>query len=181
MIDEKDKDLDLLNPKMEQFGKALGFQGGARYANPDIEIKERILDEAELLASKDRLVAEKFGLQTQLAEINAECAVRLPNAKFYRLQQRRQALVREMSEKEKELAGIRANLRVAQASTEITKRHAFGGSHVRQLVQLRDKWHEFSMDSENGQKSREAAWKFSQELRSILKSYFSVSDGEAAQ
>jgi hypothetical protein len=42
-------------------------------------------------------------------------------------------------------------------------------------VNIRDRWHEFSMEKSNTQSAREAAFKFSQELREILKRHFQKS------
>lgn len=52
-------------------------------------------------------------------------------------------------------------------------------AHYQQLVTIRDRWHDFSMEATNPKPAREAAWKFSQELRTVLKIYFDRKAGEA--
>lgn len=125
-----------------------------------------------MLVDRERVTAEKQGIQAQLAEINARMAVRLPNDTFRKLTLQRKDLTSRLAQCEVDLASLKTKLRVAETQKAVAKRQAFDATCVRQLVDLRDQWHEFSMDSHQPQKARETAWKFVQELRAVLKSYF---------
>lgn len=142
-------------------------------------LQELELDRGELVVTRTRLCAEKTALQSQVAELNSKCATRLNQSLFASIQRRRSELVSRVNEKEQEIQEINAQIQITQSAAD-AKRHTVEVKRfeVRQLVHLRDQWHEFSMDPKNHQKAREAAWKFSQELREILKRHFESKNGE---
>jgi hypothetical protein len=135
-------------------------------------IPELQVDAGELQIVRHRLVAEKRALEAQLAEVNAKCERRLPQQEYQKLRQQRAQIIRQMTEKEAEIADL--NSRRAEVNTVLNVRtqKAFTVPEIRQLVEIRDRWHGFSMDAGNHQKAREAAWQFSQELRALLKTHF---------
>lgn len=137
-------------------------------------ICELEIDDCELLMMKQNLSAEKQALQGQVGELNAKCATRIPNNEYQRIQSQRGQVVKQIADKETEIGEI--NRRRAELNTvlQVRKRQAgkFVPSDVKQLVKIRDRWHAFSMDSDNHQKAREVAWKISQEIREFLKPHF---------
>lgn len=137
-------------------------------------IEELEIDCAECATLRQRLSAEKQALQGQLAEINAACIQRLPNKEFQRIRSKRFPIVRQLADKEVEIAEANRIQAEIHAVKEVRKRQAgrIVPSDIRSLVGMRDRWHEFSMDPKNHQKSREVAWKVSQELREFLKPHF---------
>jgi uncharacterized protein YdaU (DUF1376 family) len=140
-------------------------------------INELEIDAAEYCMMRKRLTAEKAALQSQLAEIKAACTTRLPQQKYHSLQKQRAQLVRQLMEKEQEIATLNETRVELNAVTQVRKRQAgmFSVGETRELVEIRDKWHGFSMDAANHQKAREVAWKISQELREVLKRHFDAS------
>jgi chromosome segregation ATPase len=144
----------------------------------DKSIEELEVDMGELSALKDKLSIEKQALQGQLAELNAKCAVRLPQQEFQRIQSARGQVVKQLAAKEGEIGEVNQRRAEIQTVLQVRKRqaHLFVPSDVRKLVEIRDKWHAFSMDSKNHQKAREVAWKVSQELREFLKPHFAPTE-----
>lgn len=137
-------------------------------------ICELEIDDGELLTMKQKLSAEKQALQGQLGELNAKCATRLPNKEYQRIQSARGQIVNQLAEKEIEICELNRQRAELQTVMQVRKRQAgkFVPSDVKLLTEIRDKWHAFSMDSDNHQKAREVAWKISQELREFLKPHF---------
>lgn len=140
----------------------------------DKSICELEVDDGELRAMKQRLSAEKHALQGQLAELNSKCATRLPTRDFQRIQSQRGDVVKQLADKEIEIGALNTQRHEVLTVLEVRKRQAghFAPTDVKKIVEIRDRWHDFSMDSENHQKAREVAWKFSQELREFLKPHF---------
>lgn len=114
-------------------------------------LPELTIDDAEFRIMRQRMTAEKKALEAQLAEINARCSTHLPQKEYHKQQSQR-----------------------GQLSTVISVRtqRAFTVPQIRQLVEMRDRWHDFSMDAKRHQKERETWWHCSQELRDILKRHF---------
>lgn len=137
-------------------------------------ICELEIDDGELLSMKQRLSAEKQALQGSLAELNAKCATRLPNKEYQRIQSARGQIVKQLADKETEIGALNRQRAELNTVMQVRKRQAgkFVPSDVKALVEIRDRWHSFSMDSDNHQKAREVAWKISQELREFLKPHF---------
>lgn len=137
-------------------------------------IEELEVDDGELRTMRQRLSAEKQALQGQLGELNARCATRLPTKEYQKIQSARGQIVKQLAEKESELGAINSQRAEVLTVLEVRKRQAgkFVPSDVKKLVEIRDRWHAFSMDSDNHQKAREVAWKISQELRELLKPHF---------
>lgn len=138
-------------------------------------IEELEIDDGELLILKNRLSIEKQALQGQLAELNGKCSKRLPNAEFHRIKSAKGQIAKQLSEKEMEIGEVNAKRAELWTVLSVRKRQAgkFKPEDVRRLAGIRDHWHSYSMDPANHQKSREIAWKISQELREFLKPYFS--------
>ena len=127
---------------------------------------------AELQAERAELTATKASHQGQLAEINGELSGTLPMNKYVALKKQRAVLVAELNQTEMKLGQNKRAITACHAEREIAENKEFGRWRIRQLVAIRDQWHGFSMNPENPKPARQAAWKFSQELREILKSYF---------
>jgi hypothetical protein len=134
---------------------------------PDLEI-----DNGQLHILKQKLVQEKQAIQAQLAEINARCSVILPTKQFHKIRSQRGQIVKMLTDKEAEISAVKARLTQVSTVLHVKKHEEFGANEISKLVELRDKTHAFSMDPENHQKARETAWKFSQDLRTILRTYF---------
>lgn len=137
-------------------------------------ISELEIDDGELLIMKQRLTAEKQALQGQIGELNAKCATRIPNNEYQRIQSQRGQIVKQIADKETEIGELNRQRTELQTVLQVRKRQAgqFAPSDTKVLVAMRDRWHAFSMDSDNHQKAREVAWKVSQELRELLKTRF---------
>ena len=137
-------------------------------------IEELELDNGELLILKQRLLAEKQALQGQLSELNAKCSMRLPSSEYHKIQSARGQVVKQLTGKESEIGALNAQRAELQAVMDVRKRQAkkFAPSDVRQLVEIRDRWHAFSMNPDNNKNARDVAWKISQELRAFLKPHF---------
>lgn len=137
-------------------------------------ISDLDIDDGELRVLKQRLSAEKHALQGELAQINSLCVPRLPQKEYQRLQSQRGKVVKQLQEKEIEISEVNSKRHELLTVLEIRKRQAqlFVPSDVRKLVDIRDKWHGFSMDNSNPKSARETAWKISQELREFLKPHF---------
>lgn len=138
----------------------------------ELSLQELMIEDGELQILKQRLGMEKQGLQSQLVDLNSRCATRLPQKEYQRLQSQRGQIVKQLNEKEQEIGEVNARRAELNTIISVRKKEGMRPSDIKQLVCLRDKWHGFSMDGGNHQKAREAAWKFSQELREILKHYF---------
>lgn len=136
-------------------------------------VDEAKLDQVDFLAEKRRLVAEKFALQSQLVECNAELKITHPIAKYNAFCRQRVELIKMINERERDLSIV--NQRLSESSAVINK-----GAHsknlskhiIRQFVQIRDKWHNYSMEDANNPMARRTAWAVSQEIREVLKAYF---------
>lgn len=137
-------------------------------------ICELEVDDGEMLAIRRKLSAEKQALQGMLGELNAKCATRLPQKEYQKIQSQRGQIVKQLAEKENEIGELNAKRAELQTVLEVRKRQAgrFQPSDVKRLVEIRDRWHAFSMDKLNPRSARETAWKMSQELREFLKPYF---------
>lgn len=137
-------------------------------------IEELEIDDGELRALRQRLVMEKTALQSQLNEINTQCRVRLPTAKFQQLQSRRGQIARQLMDKEREISDVNARRHELLTVKEVRKEQS---SHlkvadIKKLIAIRDEWHDFSMDNKNDPVKRRMAWHFSQQLKEFLKPYF---------
>lgn len=140
-------------------------------------LQELELDRGELSVLRARICAEKTALQSELAELNSKCARRLEQSVFASIQRRRSEIVASVNEKENEIQSVNAQIQVAQQAVNVKRKSVeLERFEVRQLVEIRDRWHGFSMDPSNHQKARECAWKFSQELRDVLKRHFEKKD-----
>jgi capsule polysaccharide export protein KpsE/RkpR len=135
-------------------------------------LAELEIDDAELQVTRHRFASELQSLIGQLVEINAKLKITLPVNEFRKLNSQRGQVVKQITEKNQEVAIVKAEAAAVRAAMEVQKRKALNLHDVRELVEIRDRWHEFSMDKGNHQKAREAAFKFSQELKIILKRYF---------
>lgn len=138
-------------------------------------IAELELDDGELRVEKQRLSAMKQSLQGEAARLNAKCATRIATAEYHKIQRERSEVVRQITGIEADISGVNARRTEVLAVLEVRKRQSgmFAPTDVRRLVEMRDRWHAASMDTETHQKAREMAWKNSQELRDFLKPYFS--------
>lgn len=136
-------------------------------------IPELEIDAAELDVLRAQLCMEKQGLQGQLAEINAtlKSAV-LPTKEYHRLMSIRGGVVKQLTELDQRIAAVKVRRMEVLVVRDVRKHEVVGVGDIKRLVELRDRWHDFSMDKANPQRAREVAWKFSQELREILKRYF---------
>lgn len=137
-------------------------------------IEELDISVGEVRTLRQRVSAEKQALQGMIGQINARCAVRLPQKEYQQLQRERATVVGQIAEKESELGALNAQMSEIQTVLEVRKRQAkqIQPREVSALVELRDRWHDYSMDAKNHQKAREVAWKVSQELRALLKPIF---------
>lgn len=136
------------------------------------ELSDSIITEGENAVAMQKLTSEKMAMQAQLTELNAKCATRLPNSEFQKIQNRRKDIVRMLFEKEREIADLKISRAVNSTAIKVQSKKSLGPSYIRQLVEMRDRWHDFSMDGNHHHKARETAWKMSQELRAILKLFF---------
>lgn len=139
-----------------------------------MDLCELELADGEFRMMRQRLTAEKTALQSQLVEINARGKVHLPQHEYQKLQRARADVIKLLMEKESEIGAINDRRVELNTIKEVRKRQAgeLAPERVRKLVEMRDRWHGFSMDPINHQKAREVAWKFSQELRDFLKPVF---------
>lgn len=138
-------------------------------------VAELLLDQNELGAIRHRYAQEKMALQGQLIEVNAALKTKdklRDKAGFHRLNQHRTNILKSLSEKENDITLINQRRTEIQAVIDVRKQQQFGIKQIRELIDVRDRWHEFSMEKSNHQKAREVAFKVSQELRTLLKPYF---------
>jgi hypothetical protein len=138
-------------------------------------VAELILDQNELAAIRHRYAQEKMALQGQLISVNAEIKTKCKQtqkAEFHRLNKHRSNILRSLSEKENDITLINQHRAEVQAVIDVRKQQQFGIKQIKELIAVRDRWHEFSMEKANHQKAREVAFKVSQELRELLKPYF---------
>lgn len=138
-------------------------------------IAELELESGELAQERQRIVAEKMALQSQIADLNLRCATTLPQHEFVKVQRERTRLVKEVNARESLLSELKAGRTVLGSVINAKRKESFGPSEIHTLVEIRDRWHGFSMDSVNHQKAREVAWKVSQEIAKLLKSHFTPS------
>ena len=131
-----------------------------------------VMDRAELKQVRQSYVSEKLAIVEKLGAINARCKGRLPNAEFHRLQSQRGQLVKDMARVEAKLAEINAGSAAINATIDVRTQPALNHSDIKKLVEIRDRWHDYSMNKLNHQKAREVAWKLSQELKDFLRPYF---------
>lgn len=135
-------------------------------------LPELTIDDGEFLIMRERLIQEKNALQGQLAEINAQCSHHLPQREYHKLQSWRGQIVRQLLDKDSEISELNARRAELNTVINVRKQESFSPHQVRQLVEMRDRWHGFSMDAKRHQKERETWWHCSQELRELLKHYF---------
>lgn len=142
-------------------------------------VAELEIDRGELLIARQRIVAELGALESQLAEFAARCATKLPAPQYHKIQQQRAEVVRLKNEKVAELGSLKSAVQEIQTVIEVRKAQAGGltSGEVKQLVAIRDEMHEFSMDASNAKSARDAAWKFCQQLRTVLKIHFDRTSG----
>lgn len=131
-----------------------------------------IVDHGEIQLARQGLIHEMKALEGELAVINARCEVTLPRQEYHKAQRERARLVGMITEKARELSVVKSQAQVVHAKILLQKTQCESPSIIRQITEIRDRWHEFSMDPANPQKARETAWKFTQELRVVLKAYF---------
>lgn len=146
-------------------------------AKPLIEktVAELLLDQNELAAIRHRYAQEKMALQGQLIGVNAALKTKdklREKAEFHRLNRHRTNILNSLSAKENEITLINQRRAEVQAVIDVRKQQQFGIKQIKELIAVRDRWHEFSMEKANHQKAREVAFKVSQELRDLLKPYF---------
>ncbi len=140
-----------------------------------MKIEELKMDKAEMEIARQRLVQEKTALQSELAEINAQCRVTLPMPKFQKLQSQRGQIIRQVNEKECEISQINIQLRQVNTVVSVkTERKEISKTVIKSFVQMRDKYHEFSMNPDNTQEARRIFWAVSQEIRGILNPYWEM-------
>lgn len=139
-------------------------------------IAEIEIDIAELHLARHRLIEEKAGLQAQLSEIKAIVAVLMPKPEFAKVMRRRADIISRMSLKDREISAMKSQITAMEATKSVRKSQEkeFSNGSVTEVRLIRDKWHDFSMDSTNHQKAREVAWKMSQEINVVLKKYFQL-------
>lgn len=137
-------------------------------------LEELQIDDGELLMQKHKLSQEKQAIQGELAGINARTKHKLPNKEFFKLKALRSNLAVQLSEKEREIGAINHARAELNTIINVRKRQAgmFPPYQVRQLVEMRDKYHEMSMDPKKHKEARNTAWNISQELRAFLKPFF---------
>ena len=137
-------------------------------------IEELEIADGEVLIQRTRLINEKAALSSRLAELKAACTIRLQSKDYHRLQKERAQVIKQLTEKEAELSLLKEQRVEINTVLQVRKRQAglFVPKDMRKLVEIRDRWHDYSMDSKNHQKAREVAWKISQELREVLKAQF---------
>lgn len=165
---------DQIQRGIDQFESTPSIHSVPELSIVEKSICELEIDDGEMLAMKQKFSAEKQALQGQLGELNAKCAIRLPQKEYQRIQTARSQIVKQLAEKETEIAALNRKRTELQTVMQVRKRQAgkFVPSDVKLLVEIRDRWHGFSMDSTNHQKAREVAYKISQELREFLKPRF---------
>lgn len=137
------------------------------------------LDRVDFAGQRLRLVQEKNSLQASLAEINAKCRITLPLKEFQSLQSKRKDIILQINERENGIQEINQRLREIAATESINHEASFSRNAIKELRQMRDKYHEFSMDDKNSQAARRIFWAVSQELRDILKPYFAKKEEDA--
>ena len=132
------------------------------------------VDIAELRTVRTRDAAEMKAIQAQLAALNAQLKTTQPQARYHKLMNQRAQLVRALHEFELSVQGL--NQQITELNT--VREHRWKQENhltledVKLLIGIRDRWHEFSMDDTQHAKARQAAFKFSQELRTVLKKHF---------
>jgi hypothetical protein len=114
----------------------------------DLSIEELEVVNGELLSHKQRLSAEKQALQGQLGVLKAKCTIRLSPLEYHKVQTERGQVVNQLSEKEVEIGNLNIQLREVMTVLEVRKRQSgkIPPKEVKELVGIRDRWHDFSMD-----------------------------------
>lgn len=140
--------------------------------NEPKSLQDLKIDDAEFAVLKGRLSAEKKSLEGQLAELNAQASVKLLSPDYHRNRSIRGTIVKQLMEKECEIAEVNSRRREVNTVIDVRKHQQLSPSGIRHLVEIRDRWHDFSMNPDNHKKARDTAWKISQELRTVLKSFF---------
>ena len=163
---------------MSTFPKTIERKAQAGLPSSDLlsivekSIPELEIDDGEYRAMKQKLSAEKHALQGQIAEINARCVTHLPQKEYQKLQNQRSQMVKQLQEKEVEIGELNARRTEVNTVLNVRKSQSMNRWDIRQLVEIRDRWHGFSMDKNNHKQARETAWKISQEIGDVLKRYF---------
>lgn len=119
--------------------------------------------EAELVDAKIRLVNEKQGYQSQLAEVTSLCKTRLPTDRFRKLQSQRAELVKRLMECENALGQIKHQLHAVRGDFRAPR------DVVKILSDIRDKWSEVASDENFHPPYRLAASQFVRDLNPVLK------------
>lgn len=140
-------------------------------------VAELEIDDGELRMAKQKLSQEKHSLQGMIAEINSKCTTRLSQNDYHKIQKLRASIVNQLQQKEGEIADINSRRHELLTVLEVRKQQSnkFQPDDIRLLVSIRDKWHDFSMESKNPKAARDVAWKISQEIRAFLLPYFQTS------
>lgn len=138
----------------------------------DMTVAELGIYDGELRVMRDRLIQEKTAIQAQLADLNLAMKETLPKPVLHSKNQQRRDLVALLMTNEQAVSGINARRAELQTVLEFKKASSFGHRQIRELIGIRDRWHEVSMDANTAPAVRRAAFKFSQELRVVLKPYF---------
>lgn len=143
-----------------------------------MKIEEIKMDVADLKSAKNRLVQEKMALQSETAEINAKCRVTLPMREFQKLQSHRGQLVGQINNIEIEISKL--NSQITEANTVVSVKTGtkdIQRNTINGFVELRDSYHEKSMNPDHSPELRRTFWKFSQEIRGILNPYWEMMKG----
>ena len=140
-------------------------------------LEELRIEKGQMDINRQRVANEKKSVAAQLTELNAEIGGKKhPHDVFHRLQKRRSELVRMLNEKESELAEVNSQISGLNTFIDVrTQQSKESKLNVRKLIEMRDRWHEHSMNPTRDQKTREVFWKCSQEIREFLKPYFASS------
>lgn len=132
------------------------------------------VDIAELHNVRTRDTAEMKAIQAQLAELNAQLKTTQPQARYHKLMNQRAQMIRALHELELSVQGLNQKLKELNTvrAYRWKQENHLTVEDVKLLIGIRDRWHEFSMDDTQHAKARQAAFKFSQELRAVLRKHF---------
>lgn len=135
---------------------------------------ELVVEQAEVAAQIKFLAGKQKEIQSQLSVVNNLMkGKKLPHEQYHKLMAHRKNLCGTLARIEKDFAELRQKSSAVHAVMEVKKRAAIDPKTMHQIVGIRDKWHEFSMDKANHQKARETAFQISQELRELVRPCFS--------